>query len=114
MAIAALRQSRGIILAWKEDQFNCSCTWTGRHMAAARLVNRRDGFSTVVASAYGPTAPTLRSELWEDLVQLHGAFPGSLILIGRDFNVTLTASDGPNDGGGRDLGFSQFRRSLQL
>ena len=71
VAIAASGQSGGIILAWKEDHFDCSCTWTGRHMAAARLVNRRDGFSAVVASAYGPAAPTLRSELWEDLVQLH-------------------------------------------
>ena len=40
-----------------------SCTWMGRQMAAARLVNRRDGFSAVVALAYGPAAPTLRSEL---------------------------------------------------
>ena len=112
VAIAASGQSGGIILAWKEDQFNCSCTWTGRHMAEGWLVNRRDSFSAVVAPAYGPVAPTLRSELWEDLVQLHGAFPGSPILIGRDFNVTLTTSDRPNDGGGRDPGFSQFREVI--
>ena len=81
-------------------------------MAAARLVNRRDGFSAVVASAYGPAAPTLWSELWEDLVQLHGTFLGSPILIGEEFNVTLTANDRPNDGDGRDPGSSQFREVI--
>ena len=75
VAIDASGRSGGIILAWKEDQFDRSCTWTGRHVAAARLVNRRDDFSAMVASAYGPAAPTLQSELWEDLVQLHEAFP---------------------------------------
>ena len=108
VAIDASGRSGGIILARKEDQFECSCTWTGRHVVAARLVNRRDGFSAVVASAYGPAAPTLRSELWEDLAQLHETFPESPILIGGDFNVTLAASDRPNDGGGQDPGSSQF------
>ena len=67
VAIDASGRSGGIILAWKEDQFDRSCTWTGRHMAAAWLVKKRDGFNAVVASAYGPTSPTLQSELWEDL-----------------------------------------------
>ena len=112
ISCSALGRSGGIILAWKEDLFDQSCTWMGRHVAAARLVNRRDGFSAVVASAYGPAAPTLRSELWEDLAQLHEAFPESPILIGGDFNVTLAVSDRPNDGGGRDPRSSQVREVI--
>ena len=40
---------------------------------------------------------------------LHGDFPKNPILIGGDFNVTLMASDRPNDEGGRDSGSRQFR-----
>ena len=84
----------------------------GRHLVAALLVNRRDGFSVVVASAYGPTAAALRSELWDDLVRLQGAYPDSPILIGGDFNVTIMANDRPNGGAGRDPGSSQFREVI--
>ena len=109
VAIAASGRSGGILLVWKEDLFDRSCTWTGCHVVAARLVNRRDGFSEVIALAYGPVTAILRSELWEDLTWLHGDFPESPILIGGDFNLTLMASDRPNDGGGRDPGSRQFR-----
>ena len=112
LAIDASGRSGSIILAWKEDPFDRSCTWTGRHVAAAQLVNGKDGFSVVVASAYGLAALTLQSELWEDLAQLHEAFPESPILIGGDFNVTLAASDRPNDGGEQDPGSSQFREVI--
>ena len=69
--IAASGRSGGIILAWM-DRFARSSTWTGRHVVAAELVNRRDGFSVVVAFAYGPSAPVLRHELGEDLARLWG------------------------------------------
>ena len=82
--IVASGRSGGIILAWKEDHFARLSTWTGRHMVVAKLENQRDGFSVVVASAYGPSAPTLRHELGEDLVRLRGAYPGSPMLIGGD------------------------------
>ena len=80
-------------MAWKEDRFDQLSTWTGRHVVAAKLVNRRDGFSAVVVSAYGPSAPALRHELGEDPVRLRGAYPDSPMLIGRDFNMTLQAND---------------------
>ena len=35
VAIAASGRSGGILLAWKEDLFDCLCTWTGRHAVAA-------------------------------------------------------------------------------
>ena len=59
VAIAASGRSGGIILAWKEDLFDRASTWTGRHLVAACLINRRDGFGFVVASAYGPTTAAL-------------------------------------------------------
>ena len=93
VAIAASGRSGGIILAWKEELFDRASTWTGRHLVAARLINRRDGFDFVVASAYGPTTAALRSEMWDDLVRLQGAHPDSPILIGGDFNVTIMAND---------------------
>ena len=89
VGIAASGRSGGNILAWKEDRFARSSTWTGRHVVAAELVNRRDGFNVVVASAYGPSGPTLRHKLGEDLVKLRGAYPDSSMLIGGDLNVTL-------------------------
>ena len=106
------RRSGAIILAWKEDRFDRLSTWTGRHVVAAKLVNRRDGFSAVVTSAYGPSAPALRHELGEDLVSLPGAYPDSPMLIGRDFNVTLQANDRPNGGGGWDPGSRQLREVI--
>ena len=54
------------------------------------------------ASAYGPTVPTVRGELWEDLIPLCGAFSNLPVLIGGDFNVMLAAVDRPNDTDGRD------------
>ena len=112
VGIAASGRSGGIILAWKEDRFARSITWTGCHVVAAELVNRRDGFSAVVASAYGPSAPALRHELGEDLVMLRGAYPDSPMLIGGDLNVTLQANDRPIGGGGRDQGSRQLREVI--
>ena len=109
VAIEASGRSGGIPLAWKEEIFDHLSTWRGRHVAAAHLKSRRDGTPFVVASVYGPTHPGRREELWEDLRQLHGAFPETPMLIGGDFNVTLRASDRPNGGGGRDPGSAQFR-----
>ena len=77
-------------------------------MAVAHLKSRRDETPFVVASVYGPTHPGRREELWEDLRQLQGAFLGTPMLIGGDFNVTLRANDRPNGGGGRDPGSAQF------
>ena len=65
-------------------------------MVAARLVNRIDGAAIVMASAYVPAVPSLRSELWVDLVQLCRAFLHTPILIGGDNNVTLVADDRSN------------------
>ena len=109
VAIEASGRSGGILLAWKEEIFDHLSTWRGLHVAAAHLKSRRDGTPFVVASVYGPTHPGRREELWEDLRQLHGAFPETPMLIGGDFNVTLRASDRPNGGGGRDPGSAQFR-----
>ena len=81
-------------------------------MAPAHLKSRRDGTPFVVASVYGPTHPGKREELWEDLRQLHGAFPETMMLIGGDFNVTLRTNDRPNDGGGRDPSSAQFRELI--
>ena len=66
----------------------------------------------VVASVYSPAHPGKREELWEDLRQLHGAFPETMMLIGGDFNVTLRANDRPNGGGGRDPGSAQLRELI--
>ena len=112
VAIAASGRSGGIILAWKEDLIDRASTWKGRHVVAARLINRRDGFGFVVASAYGPMTTALRSEMWDDLVTLQGAHPDSPILIGGDFNVTIMENDRMNGGGGRDLGSNQFREVI--
>ena len=84
------------------------------HAVAAKLVSRRDGFSVVVASAYGPSAPALKHELGEDLVRLRGAYPDSPLLIGGDFNVTLQANDRPNGGGGQDPRSRQLREVITL
>ena len=81
-------------------------------MVAAELVNQRDGFSAVVASTYGPSAPPLRHELGEDLVKLRGAYPDSPMLNGGDLNVTLQANDRPNGGGGRDPRSRQLREVI--
>ena len=81
-------------------------------MAAAHLKSRRDGTPFVVASVYGPTHPGRHEELWEDLRQLHGAFPETPMLIGGDFNVTLRANDRPNGRGGRDPGSAQFQELI--
>ena len=112
VAIAASGRSGGIILAWKEAIFDRVETWLGRHVVAACLVNRMDGSVFVTASAYGPSATSLRGVLCEDLVQLCGDFPDTPILIGGDFNVTLAAADRPNGAGGRDPGSAQFREVL--
>ena len=87
-------------------------TWLGRHVVAARLVNRMDGSAIVTASAYGPSTTTLRGELWEDLVQLCVAFPDTPILIGGNFNVTLAAADRPYRAWGRDPRSAQLREVL--
>ena len=81
----------------------CSC---------AHLLRWADGIHFVFALAYGPTIPTVWGELWEDLIQLCGAFPNLPTLIGGDFNVTLAAADRPNDAGGRDQGSARFREVL--
>ena len=104
VAIEASGRSGGILLAWKEEIFDHLSTWRGLHVAAAHLKSRRNGTPFVVASVYDPTHPGRREELWEDLRQLHGAFPETPMLIGGDFNVTLRASDRPNGGGGRNPG----------
>ena len=83
-------------------------------MVAAALKNRRDDASCVVASMYSPTNPGRRDELWEDLRQLHGAFPATPLLIGGDFNVTLRIDNRPNGGGRRDPGSTQFWEVLDL
>ena len=81
-------------------------------MVTARQVNLIDGVAIVMASAYGPSIPSRRGELWTDLVQLCGAFPETSILIGGNFNVTLVAEDRSNGAGGRNLGSIQFREVL--
>ena len=65
-----------------------------------------------MASTYGPSIPARRGELWADPVQLCGAFPETLIIIGGDFNVTLVADDRPNGVGGHDPGSAKFREVL--
>ena len=112
VAIEASGRSGGILLAWKEELLDHLSTWRGRHVAAAHLESQRDGTPFVVASMYIPTHPGRREELWEDLRQLHGAFPETPMLIGGDFNITLRANDRPNGGGGRDPGSAQFRELI--
>ena len=68
--------------------------------------------SICVASAYRPMVPTVRGELWEDSLQLCGAFPKLPVLIGGDFNVMLVAADRPNDTGGMDQGSTRFKEVL--
>ena len=65
-----------------------------------------------MASAYGPSTPARRAELWEDIIQLCGAFLDTPILIGGDHNVTLAASDRLNGVGGCDPRSAQFREVL--
>ena len=79
---------------------------------AARLTLRAEGRSLVVASVYGPPVASNGEELWEDLTQLCLTFPNAALLIGGDFNVTLTAEDRPNDMGGQDPGSARFRETL--
>ena len=86
--------------------------WRGKHVVAARLIHRVDGRTLVIASAYGPTNVSNGGEFWEDLTQLYGIFPNTALLIGGDFNVTLTPKDRPNDMGGQDHGSARFREIL--
>ena len=65
-----------------------------------------------MTSTYGPSAPSLQGELWENPVQLCGVFLDTPILIGGDYNVTLVADNCPNRARGRDLGSAQFREVL--
>ena len=112
VSIVASGRSGGMKLAWKEATFDKSETGLGRQVVAARLVYRTIGSSIVIASASGPSIPSRRGKLWEDLAQLCRAFPDTPILIGGDYNVTLAADDRPNGAGGRDLGLAQFREVL--
>ena len=110
--IGATGRSGGVMLAWKEMLFDKITEWRGRHVVAACLLCRADGLYFVFALAYGPTVPTVRGELWEDLIQMCRVFPNLPILIGGDFNVTLATTDRPNDTGGRDQGSARFREVL--
>ena len=112
VCINATGRSGGVMVAWKEISFDKLAEWRGRHVVAAHLLRWADGIHLVFASAYGPTIPTVRGELWEDLIQLCGAFPNLPTLIGGDFNVTLAAADRPNDAGGRDPGSARFKEVL--
>ena len=87
-------------------------TWQGRHIAAARLASRADDSQLVAASTYGPTAIQKREELHEDISQLCTIFTGIPLIIGGDFNVTLSAEDRPNGLGGFDPGSAQLRNVL--
>ena len=98
------------MLAWKEMLFDRLTEWRGRHVVAACLLRRAYGLH--FASAYEPTIPTVRGELWEDLIQMCGVFPNLPIHIGGNFNVTLATADRPNDTGGRDHGSARFREVL--
>ena len=104
----------GLITLIKQlsEVFETIDTWHGRHIAAARLTVREDGNLLVAASVYGPTAVQRREELCEDLSQLCTIFPGSPLLIGGDFNVTLAPEDRPNGMGGCDPGSAQLRNLL--
>ena len=95
-SINASGRSGGLLLAWKEDLFEVIATWQGRHIAAARLASRADGYQMVAASAYGPTAVQKREELREDLSQLCTIFSRIPLIIGGDFDVTLALEDRPN------------------
>ena len=75
VCINATGRLGGVMVAWKEISFDKLAEWRGRHVVAAHLHRRADGIHYVFASAYGPTIPTVRGELWEDLIQLCGAFP---------------------------------------
>ena len=56
----------------------------------------------MVASIYGPASVPLWEELWVDILEVGEAFRGVPLLFGGDFNITLEATDRPNDFGGRD------------
>ena len=112
VSIEASGHSGGILLAWKTSLFDREEIWKGKHVVATRLIHRADGRNLVVASAYGPTNASNRGELWEDLNQLCTTFPNTALLIGGDFNVTLTSEDRPNDMGGQDPGSATFGRLL--
>ena len=83
--------------------------WTGRHVAAARLVVRADGSQLIIASAYGPWVAQRRGELGEDISQRCSLFLEVPIVIGGDLNVTIAPEDRPNDRGGCDPGSAPFR-----
>ena len=112
VSIDASGRSGGILLAWKTSLFDRQDIWRGKHVVAARLIHRADGHTLVIASAYGPTNVSNRGELWEDLTQLCGIFLNTALLIGGDFNVTLTPEDRPNDMGGQDPRSARFRETL--
>ena len=97
-----------VLLAWKASIFNEEMTWHGRHIIAACMSSWADDRHLVIASAYGPTIPTNRGELWEDLIQLCRVFPNMPLLISRDFNMTLVDEDQLNDMGGLDPRSARF------
>ena len=114
VCIVANGRSGGAHLAWKASIFTLETDWRGRHIDAARLACRVDDRHLVIASAYGPAIPTNWGELWEDLTQLCRTFPNMPLVIGGDFNVTLTAADRPNDTGSLDPGLARFREVLAI
>ena len=112
VCIEANGRSSSVLLAWKASNFDQKMTWRGRNIVATRLSCRADGRHLVIASAYEPTIPTNRGELWEHLFLLCQAFSNMPLLIGGDFNITLDAEDRPNDMGSLDPGSARFREVL--
>ena len=92
------------MLVWKEEMFEVSTTWQGRHIAVTKLVAHVDGSHLVAASAYDPTTVLRWEELYEDLRQLCTSFSGSPLIISGYFNITLALEDRPHGLGGRDPG----------
>ena len=66
----------------------------------------------VVASAYGPSNPSIRDQFWSDLAELAEKFRDLPLIIDVDFNVTLEVEDRPFGRGGQDPGSEQFRNIL--
>ena len=74
VVIEAAERSRGIALAWRDNDFEKQEEWRGQHVVAAFLTRWMDSRSWGVASDYGPHSLARRLELWEDLVELATKF----------------------------------------
>ncbi|KAK9056786.1 hypothetical protein SSX86_024149 [Deinandra increscens subsp. villosa] len=114
-AVPAVGKSGGLLCIWDPGVFNKVEAMYGRYMLAIRGKIMGGQEDLTIVNVYGPQSPSLKKELWDQVVELKQRWGGMWVVLG-DFNAVRSAEERLNSEfcttTARD--FNQFINNMEL